>query len=66
MEPEKIAEVAKDLGLPVVVKRTAEEALETALRLSKGKKIVLATGSIFSAAGVRQAWFAKHSTPLTT
>jgi len=66
MEPDKIADVAKDLGLPVTVKPTAEEALETALRLSKGKKIVLATGSIFSAAGVRQAWYAKHNMPLTT
>ena len=65
MEPEKIAEVAINLNLPVIVKGTVEEALEAALLLSNGKKVILATGSIFSAAGVRQAWFKKINMPLT-
>ena len=65
MEPEKIAEIAKNHGLPVIVKRTVEEALEAAMLLSDGKKVVLATGSIFSAAGVRQAWFKKNDMPIS-
>jgi folylpolyglutamate synthase/dihydropteroate synthase len=65
MEPEKIAEIAINLNLPVIVKGTVEEALEAAYLLSNGKKIILATGSIFSAAGVRQAWLTKVNMPLT-
>jgi len=65
MEPEKIAEIAINLNLPVIVKGTVEEALEAAYLLSNGKKIILATGSIFSAAGVRQAWLNKVNMPLT-
>jgi len=65
LEPEKIAEIAASLGLSAVVVGTVEEALEAALLLSIGKKAVLATGSIFSAAGVRQAWFNRNKVPLT-
>ena len=38
----------------------ADEALEEALRLSAGKTAILITGSIFVAAGVRQAWYEKN------
>jgi dihydrofolate synthase/folylpolyglutamate synthase len=65
MEPEKIAEIAAGLGLSAIVQGTVEEALDTALLLSNGKKVVLATGSIFSAAGVRQAWFNRNNVPIT-
>jgi dihydrofolate synthase/folylpolyglutamate synthase len=65
MEPEKISKIAETLSLPVVIKGTVEEALEAALVLSEGKKVILATGSIFSAAGVRQAWLKKTGVPLT-
>jgi dihydrofolate synthase/folylpolyglutamate synthase len=65
MEPQKIAKVAENLGMSVIIKGTVEEALEAALLLSNGEKVVLATGSIFSAAGVRQAWFAKNNMPLS-
>ena len=65
MDPELIASVANELGLPVIVSKTVAEALESALQLSKGKRVVLATGSIFSAAGVRQAWFEKNNIPIT-
>jgi len=65
MEPERIAEIASSLSLSVSVEGTVEEALDAALLLSNGKKLVLATGSIFSAAGVRQAWFKRNIVPIT-
>lgn len=65
LDPEKIAEIAASLGFSAIVEGTVEEALDTALLLSNGKKAVLATGSIFSAAGVRQAWFERNKVPIT-
>jgi len=65
MDPEQIAAVVNDLGLPVIVRKTVAEALESALQLSGRNRVVLATGSIFSAAGVRQAWFEKNNIPIT-
>ena len=65
MEPERIAEIASSLGLSAIVEGTVEEALDTAMLLSNGKMVVLATGSIFSAAGVRQAWFNRNNVPIT-
>ncbi len=56
MEAEKLAEIARPYGKLQRVIPTVEEALEVALREVDEGDLVLASGSIFIAAGVRQVW----------
>ena len=60
MEIEKIAAAAHQSGKAVTIVPDVAKALEEALDIAAGKKIVLTAGSIFVAAGVREAWFARQ------
>jgi dihydrofolate synthase/folylpolyglutamate synthase len=56
VEPEKLVELAHQFGRPAVVTESVEAALEEALRLAEKEAVVLVAGSIFVAAGIRDAW----------
>jgi len=56
LEPQALVEFAHRYGIPASVAPTIEEALEQALNLAAGDALVLAAGSIFVAAGVRETW----------
>ncbi|MBN1149209.1 MAG: bifunctional folylpolyglutamate synthase/dihydrofolate synthase [Anaerolineales bacterium] len=57
MEPERLVTIAHRYGKPARVIPAVEDALEEALRLAEGDTMVLATGSIFVAAGARHTWY---------
>ena len=57
-EPEKLVELAHQFGVPARAVNDVKDALEEALWLAEGEAVVLVTGSIFVAAGARQAWAA--------
>jgi dihydrofolate synthase / folylpolyglutamate synthase len=57
VEPEKLVEMAHQFGRPAVITESVEEALEEALRLAEKEAVVLVAGSIFVAAGIRDAWY---------
>jgi dihydrofolate synthase/folylpolyglutamate synthase len=57
IESEKLVEMAHQFGRPAVPTETVEAALEEALRLAEKEAVVLVAGSIFVAAGIRDAWF---------
>ncbi len=61
IEAETILEIAKRYGLSGRIVPDVADAMHEALLMSGGEKLVLATGSIFIAAGVREAWYAKNS-----
>ena len=56
MEPEQLVELAQQRGAPAKVVGAVEDALEEAVRLAGSDALVLAAGSIFIAAGVRETW----------
>ncbi len=56
MEPELIVDLAHKFGRPARVVTPLEEALDEAQRIAAGEAVVLAAGSVFIAAGIRQAW----------
>lgn len=60
MEIDKIVESAHQFGKAVTIVSDVSEALEKAIQIAEGKMIVLAAGSIFVAAGVREAWMARN------
>jgi dihydrofolate synthase/folylpolyglutamate synthase len=55
-EPEQLLELANHFGCPARAVTPVEEALEQALQLADGEALVLVAGSLFVAAGVREAW----------
>jgi len=57
VDPEKLVEMAHQFGCPAVVTESVEAALEEALRLAEKEAVVLVAGSIFVAAGIRDAWY---------
>jgi dihydrofolate synthase/folylpolyglutamate synthase len=57
IEPDKILELVAAYGIPAQVAHTVEQALAEALRLAGKEDLVLATGSLFLAAGVRHSWY---------
>jgi dihydrofolate synthase/folylpolyglutamate synthase len=61
IEPERLQEIAHQFGLPVKIVPDVPEALEEAIRFAGNDSIVLVTGSIFIAAGAREAWIARKS-----
>lgn len=61
IEAETILEIAQRYGLSGRIVPDVADAMHEALLMSGGEKLVLATGSIFIAAGVREAWYAKNS-----
>lgn len=56
MEAEKLVELAHRFGRPATMVLPVENALETALDLAGEDAAVVAAGSLFIAAAVRQAW----------
>jgi dihydrofolate synthase/folylpolyglutamate synthase len=60
LDPEKIVVLAHRYGRPANLVTEIEAALIEALRLAEGDALVLATGSLFVAAGVRETWLKKH------
>lgn len=61
IEPERLQEIAHQFELPVKIVPEVPEALEEAIRFAGNDSLVLVTGSIFIAAGVREAWIARKS-----
>ncbi len=60
LAPENIVELAHRYGRPAKVVAEIEEALIEALQQAEGAALVLATGSLFVAAGVRESWLKSH------
>lgn len=60
LEPEKLVELANRFGRQGYVIENPAEALDTALREAGSECAILVAGSIFIAAEVRDAWFAKR------
>lgn len=56
MPPEVLAERVRGLGIAAAAAPTVEAALPLALELAGEEALVLATGSVFLAAAVRQVW----------
>jgi folylpolyglutamate synthase/dihydropteroate synthase len=56
MEAQKLVEMAHQFGVPALAVLPLERALETALELAGSEAVVLAAGSLFIAAAVREAW----------
>jgi dihydrofolate synthase/folylpolyglutamate synthase len=61
VEPEKLLEMAAVYLLPAQVAPAVEGALDEALRLAGAESLVVATGSLFVAAGVRHSWYNQHA-----
>jgi dihydrofolate synthase / folylpolyglutamate synthase len=57
IEPDKLLEMVAAYGLPAQVVPAVEDALSEALKQAGGESLVLATGSLFVAAGVRHSWY---------
>jgi dihydrofolate synthase/folylpolyglutamate synthase len=61
IEPERLLEIAQQFGLLVTIIPDIPEALDEAIRIAGNDSLVLVTGSIFVAAGAREAWIARVS-----
>ncbi len=59
MDANKLVELAQPFGKPAQAVVPVELALETALQLAGQEAAVVAAGSLFVAAAVREAWFRK-------
>ncbi|MEW5872473.1 MAG: folylpolyglutamate synthase/dihydrofolate synthase family protein [Chloroflexota bacterium] len=57
MEPELLVELAQRYGKPARVVGAVEDALVEAIQQAGQEALVLATGSLFVAAGVRETWY---------
>jgi len=60
LQPEALVEFAHRYGRPALITQSVEEALEQALKLANPEALVLAAGSIFVAAGVRDTWLKRQ------
>jgi dihydrofolate synthase/folylpolyglutamate synthase len=54
MDAQKLVELAHQIGVPAQAELPLEKAVETALKLSGGEAVVIAAGSLFIAAAVRE------------
>jgi dihydrofolate synthase / folylpolyglutamate synthase len=59
-DPQALVKMAVDMGKSALAVEKVEDALEEALRLSGGSAMILAAGSIFIAAAVRETWLIRH------
>jgi dihydrofolate synthase/folylpolyglutamate synthase len=57
IEPDSLIALVTGYGKTASVVPAVEDALEAALRVADGDKLVLVTGSIFIAAGARHSWY---------
>jgi dihydrofolate synthase / folylpolyglutamate synthase len=66
MESEELARIAVPFGKPVQAVNTVEQAVESAAKsvveysIQGGRVMILATGSLFIAAAVREIWLSQH------
>lgn len=56
LDPQQILALAQRYGRPASLVTEIDDALTEAIRLADGQALVLATGSLFVAAGVRETW----------
>lgn len=61
VDPHQLVESVHQFGRPAKVVEAVEDALEEAIRMAGGEILVLATGSIFIAAGIRHCWYNRTS-----
>ena len=66
MEVEHIVEITNKLNKPVRSVPDVADALEVAINLTDNNALALATGSLFIAAGAREAWMARQNIILET
>jgi dihydrofolate synthase/folylpolyglutamate synthase len=59
-EPDILAQQAQEIGLPARIVAEVADALESALQSPGDDRMILATGSIFIATAVREAWLARN------
>jgi dihydrofolate synthase/folylpolyglutamate synthase len=59
IDPEKLVEMAHQYDRPAIAVSEIEQALDIALEAAAGEALVLATGSIFVAAAIREVWQAR-------
>jgi dihydrofolate synthase/folylpolyglutamate synthase len=60
IDPDILVDLAHQFGSPARAVPTVEEALEEALRLAESEAVIVVTGSLFVAAGVRAAWLERY------
>jgi dihydrofolate synthase/folylpolyglutamate synthase len=65
-EPDELAKQARDCGLPTRIVAEVADALEAALQSTNNNEVILATGSIFIATAVREAWLARKGIAFAT
>jgi len=65
MEPERIVEMAHQFGRPAKIVVDPPQALEEAMEMAGGDMMVLVAGSVFVAAGAREAWYARKNNDQT-
>jgi dihydrofolate synthase/folylpolyglutamate synthase len=56
LEPERLIELAHQFGRPAKIVPDVAQALEEALQVAEPESMVLVAGSLFVAAGAREAW----------
>lgn len=64
VEPEKLAGYIQEFTGRVSFQRTAEAALDEALTNAAERSVILAAGSVFLAAEIRQAWQTRSQVPV--
>jgi dihydrofolate synthase/folylpolyglutamate synthase len=62
LAPQPILELAQRYGRPASLVAEIDDALTEAIKQAEGSAMVLATGSLFVAAGVRESWHKRHET----
>jgi dihydrofolate synthase/folylpolyglutamate synthase len=60
IEPHKLVELAHHFGRPAMGIDKIEDAVDAAIQAAAGEALVLATGSIFVAAAVRDTWYNRN------
>jgi|LDZU01.1.fsa_nt_gi dihydrofolate synthase/folylpolyglutamate synthase len=60
-DPETIQQIAQSLSCDTIIIDDIQKALEFALNQSHEGDIILASGSIFIAAAIREIWFSKYA-----
>jgi dihydrofolate synthase/folylpolyglutamate synthase len=65
IQAEKIVQIAHQQGRPARIIQDVADALEEALVIAGSEDLVVVTGSIFVAAGAREAWFARKGVRIT-
>jgi len=63
MDPEPLVEMAHQFARPAKIVADVADAVYEAQQLAGDEKLVLVAGSIFIAAGAREAWLARHEQP---